>query len=488
MHRTQFRFCAVMAAAVLASLTLATSSAHAQFGGGGGGLGGGGGGGGAGGGIGGGGGGNGGAGIVIRAKGVLQRLSRDASGALKRKHMKLARRALGKEAKRWSPLRVVSLNRLEAAIAERRADGKPATRMQLLLGGLTKLQYVFYLPETNDLCIAGPAEAFYVDGEREVRGLMTDKPVLLLADLVVALRAFAPGKEAAAVVGCSIDPTREGLAKMQRYLTSISRNPPRNGNLIASNLKRNLGLQTVTFKGISPKTHFAYVMLSADYRMKLIGMGLEKPPVPITSYVKVARSQESMVRWWFTPNYEVVRATDDGLAMELVGDGVKLVGEGEVVGLDGRRKAVGRMSRASKRFVDSFTRRYAALAVKDPTYAHLRNLVDMTIATAYMQNKNLYDKADWQMEMFGDESRFQVEVLETPKHVETAVRAVWKGNRLFTPVGGGVNIQPTLALQSHNLLEDADGKVHAKHKSIDLSKLDDLQWWWDAEGIHDVKN
>ena len=35
-------------------------------------------------------------------------------------------------------------------------------------------------------------------------------------------------------------------------------------------------------------THFAQVMIEADYRMKLIGIGLERPPVKLASYVDKA--------------------------------------------------------------------------------------------------------------------------------------------------------------------------------------------------------
>lgn len=44
---------------------------------------------------------------------------------------------------------------------------------------------------------------------------------------------------------------------------------------IAAGLKENLGLQVVSIDGISPQTHFAQVLVEADYRMKLIGIGLE---------------------------------------------------------------------------------------------------------------------------------------------------------------------------------------------------------------------
>ena len=200
---------------MLVAVTLfGTLGAPTIFAQGGGGLGGGGGGGGrrGGGGGQGGAGGGGQAGITVDARGVLRRLSRDRSGQLKRKRYKLAQRSLGTVARKWSPLRVVSLNRLEAAIKERRKNGLRVTDMQLCLGGLTRLQYVFFLPDSNDIAIAGPAEPYYQDVEGEIRGMKSDRPVLLLQDLAIALRAFAPSQAPTGIVGCSIDPTQEGLA------------------------------------------------------------------------------------------------------------------------------------------------------------------------------------------------------------------------------------------------------------------------------------
>ena len=84
-------------------------------------------------------------------------------------------------------------------------------------------------------------------------------------------------------------------------------------------------------------------MVEADYRMKLIGIGLEQPPVRLKSYVARANPRQiarnALQRWYFVPDYQCVRVSDDALAMELVGEGVKLVGEDEVVAKDGSRAA-----------------------------------------------------------------------------------------------------------------------------------------------------
>ena len=83
---------------------------------------------------------------------------------------------------------------------------------------------------------------------------------------------------------------------MQRFLRSIGSNAdPRDAQrtqMIVEGLQSSLGLQTVRVNGVSPKTHFAAVMVEADYRMKLIGIGLEKPPVKLVSYVDRANAAQ----------------------------------------------------------------------------------------------------------------------------------------------------------------------------------------------------
>jgi hypothetical protein len=247
-------------------------------------------------------------------------------------------------------------------------------------------------------------------------------------------------------------------------------------------LHDSLGLQEVSVYGVSPKTHFAQVMVEADYRMKLIGIGLERPSVRLVSYVERASpsqvSRNAMQRWFFTPDYQCVRVSQDGLAMELVGDGVKLIGEAEVVTAGGQRKAASSANKASQAFVTEFTRKYAALASRSPVYAELRNLIDLSIAAAYIHQEDLYHRANWQMELFGSEKAFPVQRYSVPKTVETAVNAIWKGRRLMTPVGGGVTIHPALALQSDNLLPDERGKVNELRQKTKL-ELAEGQWWWD---------
>jgi hypothetical protein len=248
-------------------------------------------------------------------------------------------------------------------------------------------------------------------------------------------------------------------------------------------LRQSLGLQNVSIRGVSPKTHFSQVLVEADYRMKLIGIGIERPPVKIVSYVERANprdvSRNALQRWYFVPNYECLRVSDDELAMELVGNGVKLINADEMVQAGGARASTTAVNRASKAFTENFTEMYPELAMRAPVYAQLRNLIDIAIAAAYIQQQDFYGQASWEMTVFGNEGQFSIEKYQTPLHVETACTALWKGNTLMTPIGGGVNLQPRLALNRENRLPDENGQLQSLRAKTDIKALAKENWWWD---------
>jgi hypothetical protein len=425
------------------------------------------------------------AGVLVSPDGVLRvKQVADKTGQLARARAAEARAKLAADLVRPSELRKISLPRLEAAIAQRLANGQPPTDEMKNLAGLTRLQYVFYYPESKEIVIAGPAEGFMADPTGRMIGMNTGRAVVELQDLVAALRAFPPAGKQTHLISVSIDPTAEGLAAMQKWLVEISSKVrPGDANAIVEGLKQRLGLHNVTVSGISPRTHYAQVLVEADYRMKLIGIGIEPPPVRMATYVSRANptevSRNALQRWYFTPHYDCVRVTEDAMAMELVGQGVKLIGAHELVAADGARVAAAQGSQASELYCKAFTELYPQIAARSPVYAQLRNLIDVSIAAAFIQKQDYYGQAGWKAELLLDESQYAIETYETPKTVETACTAIWKGNRLMTPVGGGVRIEPTSALATNQLLKDEQGTVKAAHGEIKLEGLAKGQWWWD---------
>lgn len=424
------------------------------------------------------------AGVYIDAEGILRkRLIPDPGGQLMRQRFEAARAAADHDIFTPSKLRKISINRLEALL--RANQGVPTEAMRYL-AGLQRVQYVFYYPESKDIVLAGPAQGWVTDLTDRVVGAFNGRPTLQLQDLAVALRAYPPSGSETSVIGCSIDPTPEGLARLEQFKQQVAavyaRNPNTPVRTIVNGMREALGKQKVSVLGVSPETHFAQVLVEADYRMKLIGLGMEEPPVQLVSYVdRAARGRvagNAMQRWYFLPDYQCVRVTDDGLAAELVGDGVKLIGEDEMVTADGSRKKAGRGNRASRLFVNEFTMKYSQLAARSPVFAELRNLIDLAVVAALIQKEGYYEKAGWDLGILGDEQAFKLQTYAAPKMVETAVTARYQGSTLMTPLGGGVHIEPTMALDSENLLEGDTARVEALHQQL-TPKLAEGQWWWD---------
>ena len=420
------------------------------------------------------------AGVDVDAQGVLRVKQFDPRLAQQRF---LAAKKNDSDLMRASALRKISLNRLEAAIEAQLSTGQDLSDDLLAMAGLTSVQYVFFYPDTNDIVVAGPAEGFVQDPTERFVGIESGRPTVLLEDIVTALRAYAPGENATGIISVSIDPTEEGLGQMQRFLASVrGRVKPSDARRLANGLKENLGLQTVSIRGIPNSSHFARVLVEADYRMKLIGIGLERLPVRMQSYVDRASphsvAANAMERWYFQPNYDGIAVSEDHLAMKIKERGVQLVGAHERVATGGRRVA-GRGNKASQAFCKDFTDKFNLIADKVRIYAELRQLIDIAIAAAYIQEQDFYTQADWSMPVLMDESKVSVETYKAPEQVETAVNAIWRGSTLMTPLGGGVQMQPRLALRKDRVAVDTKGDNNRVKQTAGPSNLADGQWWWD---------
>jgi hypothetical protein len=420
-------------------------------------------------------------GVQIDANGVLRLVVyNDPGGRLMQSRVAAAKRNLDRDIARRRHMRMISLNRLEKAVADAVANNRQPTDAMKNLAGLTRVQYVFFYPETNDIVLAGPAEGWCKDPAGRAVGIHSGRPIVELQDLIVALRAFAPGAANDPFMGVSINPRQEGLRRMQEYLNGLRNIRKTDARRIAQSLRETMGMQDVAVHGISPRTHFAQVLVEADYRMKMIGIGLETPPVKMTTYIaKAGRTSASKLqRWYFVPDYECVRVTEDDLAMEMVGDGVKLLTEDQVVSADGTRRASGGTDRASNAFAQSFTRTYPQMAKANPLWAQMRNCIDLVVAAAFIREQGYLDRSGWDLGIFRNEKAYAVETYDVPTEVETVANVVWKGNLLMTPVGGGVQLKPTLALEPRNLLKDEKQQVQKAREEIDPAKIAD-RWWWD---------
>ena len=298
-------------------------------------------------------------------------------------------------------MRKISLVRLEAAVRKLRRDGQPPSDEMRKLAGMTRVVAAYCYPDTGDIVLAGPAEPWADDLAGRALGIHSGRPTLLLQDLVVSLRAYEPGSLHRGFVGCTINPRAEGLSKLVEFQQTIPQTVPQAQRAVvtrqvAHGVQQSLGMAEVKVFGVLPNTHFARVMIEADYRMKRIAIGVEPPPVRMTTYAAAMTTAHAGVleRWWFTPAYDGVRASQDRLAVQMTGQGVQLQTENKSIRTDGSiANGNRRATRATKAFATSFTKRYGDVAQASPVYAQLRQLTDWLILAAFMRQHQWYAQA-----------------------------------------------------------------------------------------------
>jgi Protein of unknown function (DUF1598) len=382
-----------------------------------------------------------------------------------------------------STMRKVSLNRLEQAIANKLVNSENLSQEMYAVAGLTRIEYVFYFPGSKDIVIAGPAEDVGYDPQTDrLVGAASQRPTLRLDDLLVALRTFGPDAKRGSFIGCSIDPTPEGLVRYQQFYAQLG------GNLgsadvmeIARGFRDSLGLQTISVYGVPSNTHFARTLVEADYRMKLIGIGLEKPIKTLKSWVDRVRpggATNAMQRWFFVADYSKVSVSPDGTALKFEGQGVKLVGEDERVDANGNRVVTGKVDKASTAYTSEFTKKFEQIAENSPIFAEMRNLYDLSVAAAYIQEQDFYSQSGWSLGAMAQESTLPVERFSSPKHVEPAVNAVRAGSTFMWPIGGGVEISAKRILSPESRVQDQELGNTKNNASVPANLAAD-QWWWD---------
>ncbi len=427
-------------------------------------------------------------GVYVDASGVLQRAIRPPQA----KGLAVARldalKADGNtNSRRASPMRKVSLTRLEKHVQLRWAAGRQPSDEMLHLAGLEKIQYVMVYPESGDLVLAGPASDWQVDDEGRAVSRASGRPVVQLDDLVVVLRYLTAAPQA--TFGCSINPTQEGLARTKQFAQRSAAQPlkPASRDAWLRTLRRQMGRQSISVEGIDPRTRVARVLVEADYRMKLVGMGLEEGTADVPSYldlIKVAPGEAppplEVLRWWFTLNYDAIEATKDRDAFEIVGPGVQVMSENELLTALGRRVHTGKSEPLNAEFAHRFTQNFEALAQKYPVYADLQNIFDLAMVSALIQSQQLANRVGWHMTCFLDPEQYQVALGAAPQSVDTVINhRVVNRRHIIVGVSGGVRVAPWTFVSGAGVATDSYGALQAHRAHSQAGDLPIEAWWWD---------
>jgi len=415
-------------------------------------------------------------GVVIQDDGVVQNATVNQRLALARTLRADFQRPVD-AANRAVELRKVSLKALEAAIQKALAENSGLLPDEIrYLGGLQRVQYVFVYPEQQDIVLAGPAEGWKVDDYGNVIGVTTGRPVLMLDDLIVALRTVGVARDQG--ISCSINPTQEGMARLNNVLEA-QRRSGRDPNIPAleKKMQEAFGPQVVSLTGVPGNTHLARVLVAADYRMKRLAMGLDQAE-KFPSYVEMLRGATEKAntnpRWWLACNYEPVSKSEDNLAWELRGQGVKCLTEDDVLAADGSTERTGQASPIAQKWADLMTERYEELSGKEVIFGQLRNVMDLCVVAALIDQYNLRDAAGCSLGLLTDSASTELmpRHWNAPKSVPPECSFLRTSKGWTVTASGGVQIALfDVAAQ----VETSDAVSQVRQQAGNSSGT---SWWW----------
>lgn len=415
-------------------------------------------------------------GVLIDAGGVLVNAEVDKMNLLRDLRAK-ALQEIPADLSRPSKQRKISLRFLAAALADQQQIGGPLPDEIKYLAGMQRIQYVFVYPDRNDIVLVGYGEGWKVGPTGEVVGVTTGQPVLLLDDLVVAMRTAHDASQGG--LSCSIDPTAEGLKRLQTALKgqkTIGANP----QATIHGIEQELGPQTITVTGVPATSHFARVMVAADYRMKRLAMNLDPAPIAgLPSYLEMmnaggSRGLSTMLpRWWLAANYDPLLTDGEGLAWELRGTGVKAMTEDDFLATNGDRKHSGKASPKAQKWADNMTAKYGELSQHDSIFGQLRNCMDLAVVAALISKEELGTRASCDLGLLASATGLTLDQFAAPKQVDSKASFIKKGSNWIISASGGVLIHSWGIADKK---EKSDSLAPIRERALAASGK---RWWWD---------
>ncbi len=410
-------------------------------------------------------------GVVVDASGMLSSATQRDLAELRRICQEMAT-GVDQSLRESVPLRKVSLRQLDQTIGQCLATGQPLPAEVQYLAGLQQIRYVVADPQRRDVFLVGPAEGWKPGPQGVPVGETTGRPVMLLDDLLVALRAV--GSERPEVISCSIDPTQQGLQQLQRFASRIPAGA--SARAVALRVEQTLGPQSISVTGVPESSHFARVMVAADYRMKRLGLSLDRAPVAnFPSFVQMVRAgrgglHNTLPRWWMALDVEPLGRDAEGLTWEIPPARVKTLAESDFLSRAGLQRGAGRADPATKKWAELMTARYDELAAAEPVFGQLRNCMELAVVAAVIVTQRLPEKAQTQLVHLLDESVCQTAKLPAPKQVPSQAVVLAKLGKTMVACGG-VQINPWEAVKA----AQTNNALAARRSELQFDAA--ARWW-----------
>lgn len=290
-------------------------------------------------------------------------------------------------------IRAVSLKNLQKELKDCQMKGNCSAEVSSL-ANLKIIHGIILDENNNDAILLGQTDS--------------SLPPLYTEDLAIALRnawlKYAPlesGVYQYSFPGCSIDPTAEVVRQLQSVERQLG------GRFSSPAIEKAIQTwrdvcqqsQTVRVMGIPFDSHFAQVMVKADYDLKILADGSDALETP--GFISIANmrfqqarnavlnqgpliSQSGMSRFWLYPQDNVYQQ-DQGLFL-IKQCPVKLLTEHMHSNTRGETTGAGYADYFANIFANNFTTLYEEIAQSRPVYMELENLFRFVALAAILKS------------------------------------------------------------------------------------------------------
>lgn len=424
----------------------------------------------------GGGGGGGFGGISIDAQGVVSTFSRRESSQLTRRRIReFLKENFEEELAAPTAMRKVSLREIERLALQAHQKGEPVPLEIQYLYGLLRIDFIIIDPDRADVILAGPAEGFVTDAAGRIRGATSGRPPVNLDDLLVAFRSTSRRNQ---TIGVSIDPTPQNTAALAKLVQSTTVASRSSAVRRFQKMGQVLGMQKVSLFGVPKDSHFAQVLVEADYRMKRIAIGKEKSGVrKITSQLTLLKpNSNTMQRWWFTALYNPIEADEENLTFRISGPRCQLMAQEEWADASGNRSDSPFTQATTQKFAKQFTDHFEELAQASPVFSELQNCFDLAVVAALLRKQNIQEEIGWNMESLLDETAIPIKSYPVPQTVPSVAMSRTAG-RFTLGMIGGVTLNPYSVIGKKFNHSDLTNLKAARDAAI-RHRIETNPGWW----------
>lgn len=377
-------------------------------------------------------------------------------------------------------LRMISLKGLEAAITKAVESGEEVSSEVRYMAGLQRIEYIIVEPETKDIILAGPGEGFELNDQGVVVGSKSRTPVVQLEDFLVAVRS-ADAARTGQGVSVSIDPTQQGIQRLQQFFTGLKRNRQSFDPSMQPKVEKAMGQQNIRLTGVPVDSRFSQVLVAADYKMKRLGMGLEPAPIEnFPSFMEIAKKAKASrisaaPRFWMECSYQPVAKSEDGNVWQIRGSGVKTLTEEEKFDAQGNKAGkAAKPNRFAKQWAQAMTERFEELAAAEPAFRELRNVMDISVIAAILKSEGLVQKVGLEIPSILGTQKHKVPSYSVPKVVPAQCSFVRISDSWLVSASGGIQLDSWAVAKNTEAVAEIGKVAKLAAKAGD-------SWWWNAE-------